>query len=89
VHATCDNLENISLGFLLVVAFTSLSLYIYYNTILLLYDNNNVSVEDYIKPYDILIPVIGVYVVIDFFITRSYISKLHHICVLGVIFYNN
>jgi len=85
---TRNRLEKISLGYLLVIAVSSLSLYIYYNTIILLYDSNIVVIEDYIKPYDLIIPIMCAYVTIDFFIIRSYLSKLHHICVLIIIFYN-
>jgi len=38
--------------------------------------------------FNILMPIVGLHAFIDFFITKNYELKLHHIFILGIIFYN-
>lgn len=42
----------------------------------------------YIKPFDTLIPFVGLHAFTDFFLTNSYDLKIHHLCIIGIIFYN-
>jgi len=72
---------------LFVIAIYSLFSCLYYNFALLLYGNNHIT--NYTKQFDILLPVVGLHAFIDFFLTKSYDIKLHHLCIFGILFYNN
>jgi hypothetical protein len=78
------DIQNIYIFMLGIASFIS---YLYYNLGPLLYEKNEEI--DFTKPFDILLPFIGLYAFIDFFITKSYIFKLHHLCIFGILFYNN
>ena len=39
-------------------------------------------------PFDILLPIVGIHATVDFFFTTKIDIKLHHLFVIGVIFYN-
>jgi hypothetical protein len=81
-----EDIQNISLFIISCSSFVS---YLYYNLAPLLYENNNmVGSGDFTKPFDILVPFVGLHAFIDFFLTNSYDIKLHHLCIFGVIFYN-
>ena len=43
---------------------------------------------DFTRPFDILLPFVGLHAFTDFFITNSYDLKFHHLCIFGIIFYN-
>ena len=73
-------IEDIQNTSLFIIACSSLFSYLYYI--------NNGEEEDFKKPFHILLPVVGLHAFIDFFLTKSYDLKLHHICIFGVIFYN-
>jgi len=77
-----EDIQNYSL---FAIAIYSLSLYVYYNLALLLYGNNGEI--DFTKSYNILSIVIGLHAFVDFFITQFYDTKLHHLCILGMVFY--
>jgi len=77
------NIQNISL---FIISVSSLFSCIYYNTLNASSDGFNI--DKVIIPFDVLMPVVGFHATIDFFITKTYDLKLHHIFVLGIIFYN-
>lgn len=70
---------------LFAIAVHSLLLYVYYNLALLLYGNN--CEIDFTKLYNVLLIFIGLHAFIDFFTTKLYDIKLHHLCILGMAFY--
>ena len=41
-----------------------------------------------IKSYDMLYPFVGLHACIDFFLTKSYDIKIHHLFIISIIFYN-
>jgi hypothetical protein len=47
----------------------------------------NSAVTNYL-PFDILIPTICIYSLVDLFALETYDFKLHHMCIFGLIFYN-
>ena len=90
ISTKIEDIQNCSL---FVIAIYSLFSCLYYNFALLLYGNNHVyennHITNYTKQFDILLPVVGLHAFIDFFLTKSYDIKLHHLCILGILFYNN
>lgn len=74
--------QNISL---FLIASCSLFSCLYYN----LYSQWNENKEQKAVLFDTLMPFVGTHAVIDFFLTKTFDLKLHHICIFGVIFYNN
>lgn len=38
--------------------------------------------------FDTLMPLIGTHAIVDFFVTKTYDVKFHHLCVLGFLYYN-
>ena len=72
------NLQNISI---FTIAVSSLCSFLYYNFA-------SGGGAEGIKPYDMLLPVVGVHATVDFFVTKTYDLKLHHLCIGGIIFYN-
>ena len=77
-----EDIQNISL---FIIACSSFLSYLYYNLAPLYYENNK---GDFNKPFDILLPFVGLHAFTDFFLTNSYDLKLHHLCIFGIIFYN-
>lgn len=86
-----EDIQNSSLFIISIVAFLS---YLNYNLQPIWYQNIDNEVIDnfgggaFSKPYDILLPFVVVHASIDFFINKSYDLKLHHLCVIGIYFYN-
>ena len=80
-----QNIQNISL---FIISCYSFCLYLCYNISSLCYDKN-VCLVVFIRHFDILLKIVGFHAITDFFITKSYDVKIHHICVSGIIFYNN
>ena len=78
-----EDIQNMSLFIISCLTFLS---YLYYNFAPLWYENNKKM--DFIKPFDILFPFVGLHALIDFFLTNSYDLKLHHFFIFGIIFYN-
>jgi len=52
-----------------------------------LYYNYNTSSEG-MKLFGNLMPMVGIHATVDFFITKKIDIQIHHVCVLGVLFYN-
>jgi hypothetical protein len=77
-----ENIQNISIFTIAVSSFFS---YFYYNINQLLYNSNEQSG----KIYDVLLPLVGFHALIDFFLTKSYDLKLHHLFIIGFFFYNH
>ena len=84
---TVEDIQNISI---FIIGCWSFFSYLYYNLSPLLYINNDVECGklDLTKPFDLLMPIVGLHAFTDFFLTKSYDLKLHHICIFGIIFYN-
>lgn len=80
-----EDIQNISL---FIIGCFSLFSYLYYNLSTLWYDNNDDSGGDFTKPFNMLVPFIGIHAFADFFLTKSYDLKIHHLCILGSAFYN-
>jgi|LauGreDrversion4_1035100.scaffolds.fasta_scaffold03576_7 hypothetical protein len=78
-----EDVQNISL---FIIACSSFFSYLYYNLAPLLWENTEVG--GLTKQFDIIFPFVGLYAFVDFFITKSYDLKFHHLCILGNIFYN-
>jgi hypothetical protein len=74
-----EDLQNISL-FIIGVSSLLSSIYCYNST----YDTITEK-----TPFDILLPVVGIHATIDLFISDKYDVKIHHIFILGILFYNN
>jgi len=74
-----EDLQNISL-FIIGVSSLLSSIYCY-----------NLTYDTIIEktPFDILLPFVGVHAGIDFFISDKYDIKIHHIFIMGILFYNN
>jgi hypothetical protein len=74
-----ENFQNISL-FIIGVSSLFSSIYCY-----------NLTYDTIIEktPLDILLPFVGLHAGIDFFISDKYDIKLHHIFIMGILFYNN
>jgi len=73
-----EDLQNISL---FTISISSLFSYLYYNSAL--------AYENYFTvPYDILLPVVALHASVDFFLTKSWDVKLHHVFIFGIIGYN-
>jgi hypothetical protein len=81
---TIQDIQNISL---FGIACSSFCSYLYYNICSTFYENN--LGNEYNKPFDLLLPIVGLHAFADFFLTKSIDLKLHHICIFGIIFYNN
>jgi hypothetical protein len=94
-----EDVQNIAI---FTIAVSSLFSYLYYNTKLIWYTTNESSVagadvsnvggdigssSDFTYMYDMLLPVVGFHAIIDFFLTKSYDLKIHHLFIFGVIFY--
>jgi hypothetical protein len=81
-----DLLFHIQNASLFIISISSLFACLYYN----MHDvtGDGVVIDKVIRPFDLLIPVVGVHASIDFFVTKSYDLKLHHVFVLVIIFYN-
>jgi hypothetical protein len=75
-----EDIQNISIFTIAVSTFLS---YLYYNIHYVLYNNEQGRVM-----YDMLTPIIGFHALTDFFLTKSYDLKLHHLFVIGFYFYN-
>jgi hypothetical protein len=69
-----ENIVNISK---FTIGFSSLCAYLYYNLI-----------NEQTLHYECIIQIVGLYAFIDFFATKSYESKLHHLFVCIFTFYN-
>ena len=80
---TIKNVQDISL---FMIGCYSLYGYLNYNLLPLLYDN--IQEEDLIRPYEVLYPFLGLYALIDFFLTDSYEFKIHHTCIIWIVLYN-
>jgi hypothetical protein len=78
-----ETVQNISL---FIISCSSFFSCLYYNFGPLLYDKN--EEVDFIKPFYMLIPFVGLHAFIDFFLTKSYELKLHHLFIFGIFFYN-
>ena len=80
-YATVENIHNVSL---FAISVSSLFSYVYYNSY---------SLPDKVIGggiwFERLYPVVGIYAVVDFFLTKKTDSQLHHACILGIYFYNN
>jgi hypothetical protein len=88
-------IEDIQNFCLFIISCCSFFSYLYYNINILWYGNIENGCEgeylpsQFTKPFDLLLPIVGLHAFTDFFITKSYDLKLHHLCILGIIFYNN
>lgn len=82
---TIEDIQNVSIFMIGCYSFCS---YLYYNVALIWYGKNEMDVE-LLKPFDLLLPFVGFHACVDFFLVKSYDLKLHHLCILGIIFYNN
>jgi len=87
-EVTIEDIQNVSL---FVISTFSLFACLYYNLGLLLYGNSlgNSLGNEFMQPLNMLIPVVALHAFIDFFLTKSYDLKVHHLCILGIYFYNN
>jgi hypothetical protein len=78
------NIQNVSL---FIISMSSFFACVNYNMHDMSYDDGTL-LDKVVMPFDLLLPVVGLHATIDFFVTKSYDIKLHHIFVLGIIFYN-
>ena len=80
-YATVENIHNVSL---FAISVSSLFSYVYYNSY---------SLPDKVIGggiwFERLYPVVGIYAVMDLFMTKSTDLRLHHACIFGIYFYNN
>jgi len=76
-----EDIQNISL---FIIACSTFFSHLHYNLAPIWYGTNEV-----INYYDNLLPFIGVYAFVDFFVSDKYDAKIHHICIIGLLFYNN
>ena len=80
-YATVENIQNVSL---FAISVSSLFSYVYYNSY---------SLPDKVIGggiwFERLYPVVGIYAVMDLFMTKSTDLRLHHACIFGIYFYNN
>jgi len=79
-----EDIQNISLFIISCSSFVS---YLYYNLAPLIVGQRGDI--DFTTPFHLLLPIVGLHAFIDLLITKSYDLKLHHLCILGIIFYNN
>lgn len=80
-----EDINNISV---FIIASLCFLLCLYYNLIHSWYENNNNMNKNLTKLFDLLIPVVGLHAAWDFFLTKSYDLKIHHLCIFGIIFCN-
>ncbi len=78
-----EDIQNISL---FTIAISSLFLYLNYNLSSLWSETN---LTNTITQYDALIPFVGLHAFIDIFLTKTNDLRLHHLFILGILFYNN
>lgn len=75
---TTEDLQNISL-FAIAISAAISCLYTWYGK------NDG---RDITRPFDAILPFVGLHAFVDFFITKQWDVKLHHLCIWGVISYN-
>ena len=78
ITPTIEDVQNISL-FCIAISAAFSCLYAWYN---------NSSGRDITRPFDTLLPFVGIHAFVDYFITKQWDVKLHHLCIWGVISYN-
>ena len=76
-----EHIQDISV---LCIGITTLFSCLYYNLAPLYYGND--KNYDLTKPFEMLIPVIGIRTIIDIFFLKSLDLKLHHLCILSILF---
>jgi len=85
--------QNISL---FSISTASIFSYVYYNyfyditpfkSTLCSFFTNQCTISGF-TPYEMMIPFVGLHAFIDFFMSKTYDLKLHHVCILGIIGYN-
>lgn len=83
-NLTSIKLEDIQNFSLFTIAVSTFFSYLYYNFSSPLFAAGG----DFTKPFHLLLPIVGLHAFVDFFLTKSYDLKMHHLCIIGVIFYN-
>ena len=83
-----DAILNIQNGMLFLLSGASLFSCLYYNINSYYSSDYALDMKNVSRPFDLLMPFVTIHAFTDLFLTKSTDLKIHHLSVLGVLFYN-